>query len=805
MAEVTKKRGKLTQRLGQLLSTETWSHGIIGSTDYGYFKITVMSDEIIRVHISLEDDFDRRSYAVVMNPAEVAFDVEEDDDGLTISTKKTVLRIESNPVAFKFTTKDGKVINEDEVFGTSWSGERVTTYKKLQKGERFIGLGEKTGPLDKTGMGFENWNTDSFAYNDEQDPLYSTIPFYLGVHSGLVYGIFLDNSHKTHFNFGASNNRFSSFAADSGDMDYYFIHAETVSEIIRAYSDLTGYAEMPPLWSLGYQQCRYSYYPQEEVYSVARTFREKDIPADTIVFDIHYMDEYKIFSWDKERFPDPDKMISDVKDAGFEIVVMCDPGIKIEEGYEPYEDGVEKDVFIKYPDGEYYSGEVWPGWCHFPDFTNPKAREWWGDQLKAYTDLGIKGFWNDMNEIATWGQTLPELMEMDFDGEQSTIREGRNLFGQQMARSTYEGTKKRLGGKRPFNLTRSCYSGIQRYSALWTGDNVSDEGHMLLGVRLLNNLGLAGIPFTGYDVGGFAGNATEHMFARWIQIGAFSPFFRGHTMINSRDSEPWTYGEEVEEISRNYIKLRYKLMTYLYSSFYEAYTKAIPIVRSLAIDYPHDERTYDEKYHNQYFFGPSLLVAPIESYKDLLKVFLPGDGTYYELFTDKKYQAGEVIAESPIQQLPVFVKESAIIPVTPKIGNNTKELGDQMEIHIYKGDSRNTYTYYEDNGSTYDYQEGEFYTRQIEYDPDSGKIVLGQAEGGYPTKFKDLKVCLHGFTQDKVEVNGKEVALDSETYRFIQPISSFDPTGEEAAGHLKIDNLLSFEIGNDSSQLVIKL
>ena len=804
MPAIDKKQINLNNSLGTLLELEQGSNGVTGKTENGNFRITIYSDEIIRVHISKDDDFEKRSYAVVMQPAEADFFLEEVNGIYMITAGKMVLKIQKDPVRFTFLTKDGKIINEDDqAFGTSWIGEKATTYKKMQEGERFLGLGEKTGPLDKRGRGYENWNTDSFAYHSEQDPLYSTIPFYLGVHSDLAYGIFFDNSHKSHFNFGASNDRFSSFSSDAGDMDYYFFHDSSVGGIIKAYSQLTGFAEIPPLWSLGYQQCRYSYYPEQEVYSLIRTFREKDIPADTVVFDIHYMDKYKIFSWDEKRFPDPKRMINDLKEAGFNTVVMCDPGIKIEEGYEPYEDGVEKDVFIKYPDGENYSGEVWPGWCHFPDFTKPETREWWGEKMTYYIDQGVTGFWNDMNEIATWGQTLPDLMEMDFDGDKSTMREGRNLFGLQMARSTFEGTKSRLGGKRPFNLTRSSYAGIQRYSALWTGDNVSDEEHMLLGVRLLNNLGLAGIPFTGYDVGGFAGNATEHMFARWIQLGALSPFFRGHTMINSRDSEPWTFGEEVEEISRNYIKLRYKLMPYLYSAFKEANSTGLPIVRSLAIEHPHDAKIYDALYHNQYFFGESMMVAPVESYKDLVKTYLPGEGKWYEFFTDKVYDSGEIIAESPIQQLPVFVKSSGIISVSPNIGDNTNDLGDLLEFHIYNGTESNTFSYYEDDGSTYEYESGAFYQRNITFDPENRKIKISAIDGSLKSRFSKLKICLHGFDFDSVDVNGSSVNLDRGTYRFIQPISSFDPQGQVAAEHLKIADLPSFEMNNDAEAIEV--
>ncbi len=207
-------------------------------------------------------------------------------------------------------------------------------------------------------------------------------------------------------------------------MNYYFIYDYSVAEIIKQYTHLTGRMEMPPLWSIGYQQCRYSYYPDKEVLTLAKTFREKDIPADVIVLDIHYMESYKIFTWSKRDFPNPHELLVELKALGFNVVVICDPGIKVEEGYQAYEDGVKEQIFIKYPDGTNYTGQVWPGWCHFPDFTNPKTRQWWKEQFKDYINVGVTGFWNDMNEIATWGNMLPENMEMDFEGNKTSMRRG---------------------------------------------------------------------------------------------------------------------------------------------------------------------------------------------------------------------------------------------------------------------------------------------------------------------------------------------------------------------------------------------
>lgn len=771
---------------GALLSYQLDTYGFYGQTDSENICIEVYEEGIVRVRISKKEKFDNFHYALDQDLSQKSIDFLEKEDSIIISTGKVEVSIMKSPFRLIFRNEKGEIVNEDDAsFGTSWIGEQVTTYKKLQPNEKFVGLGEKTGPLNKRGNGYQNWNTDHFGYNIEADPLYCSIPFYIGIHSGLSYGIYFNNSHKTHFNFGASNNRFSSFSADAGDMDYFFIHYDSVNEIIGAYSRVTGKMSLPAKWSLGYQQCRYSYYPEAEVLNTAQNFRDKAIPADVIVLDIHYMEKYKIFTWDKERFPCPETMINKLKALGFKVVVMCDPGIKVEKGYTTYEDGLDKDVYIKYPDGANYEGEVWPGWCHFPDFTKPETRDWWTEQLKSYSELGIEGFWNDMNEIATWGQTLPELIEFDMDGQKGTTRNARNIYGMMMAKSTWDGAKSNLKGKRPFNLTRAGFSGIQKYAAVWTGDNVASDEHMLLGIRMLNSMGLSGIPFAGFDAGGFVGNASENLFARWISMAAFTPFFRGHSNVNTKSSEPWTYGEHTEEISRNYISLRYRLMPYIYSAFYEASETGTPINRSLAIDFTHDDKIYLETYENEFLFGDSILVAPVSSEKEIEKIYIP-EGQWYDLFTDEIYSGQkETLIECPVEKLPVFAKASAIIPMQSQVFSNQEKPNEQLEIHLYKGTNANSFEYYEDDGESYDFEKGLYYKRNICYEPDGAQLTFEQAQGKYKSNFSEVKLYFHGF--DPNELNGIKIA--QEDYYFIHPLSNFDPLATNIHGEYKIENL----------------
>jgi alpha-glucosidase len=767
------------QNPGSIKEFRKIPNGIVAKSENANLRISFYSDHIVRITFSREQEFDDQSYAVVAQAAPVKYDCEDDGNVIRLTGPSFRILLSRKDCSMRMETLGGQMINEDEPgLPVTWIGEQVTSYKTLREGERFVGLGEKTGPLDRRGAGYQNWTTDAYAYNTGSDPLYCSTPFYIGILEALVYGIFLDNSYKSFFNFGASNNRFSSFAADAGDMNYYFVHGPDVATIIEQYTWLTGRMEMPPIWSIGYQQCRYSYYPDKEVKNLALTFREKNIPADVIVLDIHYMDKYKIFTWDKTNFSDPKGLIDFLKQTGFHVVVMCDPGIKVEPGYKAYDDGISDDVFLKYPDGKPYSGQVWPGWCHFPDFTNPKTRDWWTAQLKQYVDTGLEGFWNDMNEIATWGHSLPENIEFDFDGNTATTRKGRNLFGFQMARSTYEGTKKLMGGKRPFNLTRSGFSGIQRYAAVWTGDNVSYDEHMLLGVRLVSSLGMTGVAFAGYDAGGFVGEASPRLFARWISIAALSPFFRGHTMINSKDAEPWSFGEEVEQIARNFISFRYQLMPYIYSLFHLAVQKGTPIQRSLAIDYSFEPRVFSHAYHNQYLFGPSILVAPVESGKDLCKVFLPG-GRWYSIYDGAVFEGGrEVIVDSPVHKLPVFIREGAILPMK-EAGINTRDRNDRLIIHIYNGSAPSSFRLYEDDGETFEYQDGSYSTRTISFDPTNWLIQLTACDGTFLPKWKTLCVVFHGFKlSDTLNVNSKKVKVGTYEHSFFASLEKYDPIND---------------------------
>jgi alpha-glucosidase len=784
------------KNVGNILNYTVCETGLALYCDNADVQITVYSPAIVRIDVSFSRMFDTFSYAVEAMPQANHHKYRDNDSFIEIETEDFVTVINKHPFAVTFKTLLGKIINSDEPgLYNSHVESHVTAYKTLQQRERFIGLGEKCGGLDKRSKAYTNINTDSFAYGTNTDPLYTTFPFYIGLHNGLCYGIFLDNTYQSDFNFGASNNRFSSFGARGGNLNYYFIYQPTVSEIIESYTHLTGRMPLPPLWSLGYHQNRYSYYPDTEVLRIAKTLREKKIPCDSITLDIHYMDEYTLFTWDEARFPNPKKLLEELKNDGFRTTVIVDPGIKTETADN------DNDIFLKYSDGQDYEGQVWPGWCKFPDFTNPIAVKWWAKKLKTLLDKGVAGIWNDMNEISTWGQKMPDNIVFHFGGEKASHLKARNIYGLQMARASYEGYVQHCKS-RPFMLTRSGFSGVQRYSAVWTGDNTADDSNMLMGVRMLMSMGITGVAFTGMDIGGFLGEPSPKLYARWIQMGAFTPYMRNHKQINTKSSEPWTYGEEVLEISRNYINLRYRLLPYIYSVFEEASLTGMPIVRTLAIKHSFDDNIYNELFENQYYFGGAFLVAPFDSVQKYGEIYFP-EGKYYNLYDDSVVEGQTTRIEAlSMHKLPVYVNESSIIPMQDTVQHTGENPGDRLYIHIYKGEKPNVFNYYEDDGESFDYLQGVYYKRKIRYNPLENSIILDSPKGNLRSKFTRLKLILHGFGNiNKISVNDRIIDVFDEKISFLDPIPAFEPQGTVIT--LSECDVKCFEVENSCAELKV--
>lgn len=741
---------------GNITSVTKERNQLIIKTTNAYARVSVYLPSLIRVNLSRTISVPDSSFAVIQQPSEINYS--ENDSSILVQTTKLRLVIGKSPLSFRFYTPEGKELSGDEQhLATCWQNSRVTNFRKLFSDERFIGLGEKTGNLDRRGQSYVNWNTDAGYNSPSTDPLYETFPFYIGMHDGLTYGLFLDNACRTWFNFGASSdNKMTWMSAETGEMNYYFFGAQSVADIIKDYTWLTGRMELPPLWSLGYQQCRYSYGSAAEILDIARTFRKRSIPADVIYTDIDYMDGYKIFTWNKTNFPDPKAMTDTLKAINFHLVSIVDPGIKIEKGYRQYDEGIANHYFAKYPDGRPYIGDAWPGRIHFPNFLDESVRKWWGKSFIALTDKGVEGFWNDMNEPSSWGQDIPTVVQM---GKYS-MPEVRNVYGMQMAKATFDGTKELRNGKRPFVLTRAAYSGVQRFSAVWTGDNSPYDEHMLLGQRLVNSLGLSGVAFAGVDIGGFSGNVSPDLMVRWNSLGVYTPMFRNHATVETDHREPWRWGDVNEKIIKKDIEERYRLLPYIYSAFYRAHKTGMPVSRSLAISFTFDKSVYNPLYQNEFLFGDNILVAPVISTLTTADVYLPA-GSWYRQGTDSIYNGEKNYkVPAPLTDLPVFIKAGAIIP-KQHVVQSTRDKGDGiLELHIWNGKTGSTFTYYEDDGVSYNHEHGDYYLRTIQFDPASKTIILSPVTGKYISTYRHLSFVLHGFEGiTHIKVNNKKYSL----------------------------------------------
>lgn len=694
---------------GDISSHQQFTDGVAFRLSNALLRVYVVGKDVLRFRYTSKAEFSPvPSYAVLPAQDSVqAFQFTTEAEHFVLKTDVLTVRIQKNPCRVAIYDSEMTLINADDPgFGVCFDHDEVRCCKKLFADEKFYGLGEKTGALCRRGNQYTMWNSDRPGYTLTEDPLYVSIPFFIGIREHKAYGIFFDNTCRSYFNMGASNRRFYWFGAEQGELDYYFFYGPGIARVISAYTALTGRMELPPLWALGYQQSKWSYYPETTVRTLAKNFRDKNIPCDVLYLDIHYMDGYRVFTWDKERFPHPEGLLQDLRQQGFHVVPIIDPGVKVDDNYFAAREGLEKKLFAVYPDGEVYQGEVWPSWAYFPDFTKPETRDWWGEKLSALLKQGVAGFWNDMNEPAVWGQAFPDFVQFWDHGFTGTHKKIHNVYGFLMAKATFDGLKKFCPEQRPFILTRAGFAGVQRYAAVWTGDNVASSDHLKLACVMCQGMGLSGLSFVGADVGGFIGNPSQRLFTRWMQLGAFTPFFRGHSAIGQPDREPWAFGEEVERWVRQTISLRYRFLPYLYDTFYRASQSGLPVLRPMLMNFQDDDECYAWDAQFQFMLGDSLLVAPVLSEHDnFKKLYLPR-GKWLDFWSDKVYDGGQwIIVEAPIDKIPLFVRAGGILPLQDVVQFADEKKQTSLEIRIFPSDAA-TYTFYEDDGVSQNYRKG---------------------------------------------------------------------------------------------------
>jgi alpha-glucosidase len=741
--------------------------------DNSQVQLTVLAPDLVRLRVSFAKPLPPKDHSWAIDKFDwitPRWNLSETTDAVVITTDEIEVVVKRSPLLVEFRdAKTRKVINTDEqpmaydakgllkgmMFDPN-AGSFVAVSKKFGFDEHFYGLGEKAARLDKRRGSFVNWNSDTPGYSEGKDPIYQTIPFYLGLESGAAYGIFFDNSYRSYFDFAKSSQQRVWFGAEGGELNYYFFYGPSIKKILGRYSDLTGHMPLPPLWALGNQQSRWSYYPDKMVEEVAQEYRRRDLPLDVIHLDIDYMQSYRVFTWDARRFPSPKALSEKLGKQGVKLITIVDPGVKHQpvaksaavvtsmspelepqdQRYYVFEQGVQKNYFQKRKNGELFVPRVWPGDSVFVDYTLAGARTWWGDLHRAYLDHGVAGIWTDMNEPADFvdqtGKNQIDVVSYD-EGANSTHAKNRNVFALLMARATYEGLKRLQPDRRPYVITRAAYAGIQRYSTMWTGDTNSTWESLALNIPMFTSLGLSGEAFVGSDVGGFMGRGNGELLTRSYQVSFLAPFCRNHKNIDSYDQEPWRFGKYYEDIIRKYLKLRYQLLPFLYTTLEEAHRTGVPLFRPLVLNYQDDSSTYN--LDDQFMVGNDLLVAPVMK-PDVTRrlVYLP-KGTWYDYWTNKKYDGPTTIpVESPMETVPMFVRGGAIIPVGPEMNYVGEKRFDPITFNIYPDEQgAASTTLYEDDGISPGYQQEDFRRTTMSLERTAGgfTVSLAAPQGRY--------------------------------------------------------------------------
>jgi alpha-glucosidase len=762
-------------------------------------QITALRENVLRVRVGpqgiLPED---ASWAVLPDArsSRAQVSVEEDAGFVGFRTAALRVRIERATLRLRVSDLAGAVIQDDaKNRPIEFHGPAFRVYKTMRPEEHYFGLGDKPGPLDRRDHAYQLWNTDSYGFQESTDPIYKAIPFFLTSFRGVTAGILLDNTWRTSFDFGKESPDAYSFGSENGPLDYYILYGPDASRVLSTYVWLTGPAPLPPLWSFGFQQSRFSYHPESEVMAVADRLRKDKIPVDAIYLDIDFQDHHRPFTVDQIQFPHFSQMIADLKKEDFHVVAITDLHIADlpNAHYAPYDSGIAGDQFVKNPDGSVYVGKVWPGDSVFPDFTRKGTRKWWGALYSEFIHDGVSGFWNDMNEPSVFNGpklTMPDdvnhrIEEPGFQTRTATHLEIHNVYGMENSRATYEGLLKLSPNERPFVLTRASYAGGQRFAVTWTGDNSSTWNHLRLTTPMLLNLGLSGFGMSGADVGGFIGSPGPELLTKWFELGAFQPIDRDHACDISANQEIWVHGPEQEAIRKRYIEERYRLMPYLYTAAEEMSRTGMPIVRPLFLEFPDatkDRHPMDLDAGNEFLFGRNLLVAPaIYAEKtDAYPVELPVVD-WYNYWTGERVDGGtlsdgapalndpgfigrKIMIKPQLDVLPVFVRAGSILPIQPLVQSTSEIPKGPLTLRVYPGEECKG-SIYLDDGHSFTYKHGDFLRMEFTCKKTQNGIAVHVSphEGSYVPWWKDLQVEVYGSSASPVRasIDGNREATPS--------------------------------------------
>jgi alpha-glucosidase len=765
-------------------------------------EITALRDNIIRIRIGpngvMPED---ASWAVLRESRESRGAVTPEVSAASVGFRTSALTVQVSKSDMRLTILDpsGKVIQQDAL-PVRFQGSSFRVSRAMPLDEHYFGLGDKTGPLDRREQAFSLWNTDAYRFQESTDPIYKSIPFFMTYRAGIAAGVLLDDTWRSSFDFGRELPGIYSFGAVNGPLDYYVMYGPSPKEVVESYAWLTGKPPLPPLWTFGFQQSRYTYTPQSRVLEVADRLRSDHIPADAIYLDIGFQEKNRPFTVDTQLFPDFTGMIQQLRQENFHVVAITDLHIANLPGqhYVPYDSGMAGDHFVKNPDGTVFSGIVWPGPSVFPDFTREQTRAWWGTLYRGFHADGIEGFWNDMSEPSVFNtpnKTMPldaihRIEEPGFVTRTATHAEIHDVYGMENSRATFEGLKSIDPNQRPFVLTRATYAGGQRYAATWTGDNSSSWNHLRMTTPMLENLGLSGFAFSGADAGGYAGTPTTELLTKWLEISAFQPIDRDHTESGTGDQEPWAGGQQQEDIRRRFIETRYRLMPYLYTLAEEASRTGVPMLRPLFLEFPdaaqdHHPLDLDTPASGEFLLGHDLLIAPppFPEELDRYQAEFP-TAAWYDFWTGEKVlppakndayvppvsggsQPPLTASLQPVPgSLPVFVRGGAILPLAPLVQSTEEKPQGPITLRVYTGDDCRG-SLYLDDGKTYAYEKGEFLRMRFRcrMEGDSLIVSVSPHEGSYVPWWKNLRFEIYGWkpTAMSVAVNGKEQSVTSES------------------------------------------
>ncbi len=690
---------------------------------------------------------DNESFAVVLEGNEnQEINLTEQPGSYEIYTSDLIVRIRKAPFQIRIFDKWQKLLMQDyKHLGFEVDSLKMTTYKTLKPGERIYGLGEQNGNINRVGSSFKMWNSDKPCYQVNEGSLYKSIPFFM---SSEGYGIFFDNTFKTEFDFGTESESYYSFSAPGGEMLYYFIFGPSYKQMISRYADLTGKPIMPPEWGLGFAQCRGMLTNEALTRAIAKGYRDRQIPCDIIYQDIGWTNYLQDFEWRVGNYENPQKMLSDLESQGFKVIVSQDPVISQSNkwqyseadslGYFTLDSRTMKPYDMPWP---------WGGNCGVVDFTKPEVADWWGAYQQKVIDDGAHGFWTDMGEPA-WSneESTDRLFMQHFLGKHNEIH---NVYGFTWDKVVTEQFEKHNPNTRIFQMTRSAFAGMQRYTFGWSGDsgNGNDVSNgwdqMAAQLPLMMSSGMGLIPFWSCDISGYCGDIEDYdafseLYVRWLQFGAFNPLSRIHHEGNNA-VEPWLFGEEAKVICKTAIERKYQMFPYMYTYAREAHDTGIPLARALMLEYPDDPETAD--LNSQFMFGQELLVAPVvEEGAAFKKVYLP-KGDWIDLNNKHQTYKGMCWIDYSVEleTVPLFVKKGSIIPQMPVMQYINEKPDYPLLVDVFPADinKKAAFNIYEDDGLTNNYKNDIYGLRKLICKTTRSNYELtykNYESGGYPLK-----------------------------------------------------------------------